>query len=197
MVFSKSDGMASLLPHRDRLRRAVHAAWGRWLTDIRPRYVSSGPRSGRNVVHDLLVEELGREFSGVPGCGIVQRAHRNLLIIDDRLILTIKHLNDRRRPVNYPTETARAFNEQAPLPGFPEGVRLVLGYVLDELELRIVDTCVILPNGEENVWCVSLESDRSSEIHELLPRIEVGTRRPRVRLKESVRKRKDRDASGE
>jgi hypothetical protein len=196
-LISKKDGMTRLLPYTGKLRAAVREAWRRWLHDFKPKYLSAGPRSERNLVHDLIVEELGKAFAAVPRCGLTKRENRNLLILDDDLILAVKHLNTRRRPANYPTETALAFNDQQTLPGFLEGVHLILGYVLDELEMEIEDVCVILPNGSTNAWCHSLDSDRSSEIRELLPRPESATRQPRARVKDGAREKRNRNGTRE
>jgi len=136
-------------------------AWGEVVSDPRStRY--QFPRTRSNIMFDEMTR-IAREVIGDDQDVIEHREHGSVLwIIRERLLLRYKKLDTRRRPMNIRTqrtidllsqpETYRA----VPLPFGPLPTaampRVVVGYVLNELQTDIKELLLVLTNKGVNYW---------------------------------------------
>ena len=81
-------------------------------------------------------------------------------VIDEKLILRFKHLDENLDSKNYPTLQSEAWRLQFPLDGIPRCERVELGYRLDITGTVIKDAFVILGEGKLKYWIWQVWGDR-------------------------------------
>lgn len=86
--------------------------------------------------------------------GVVMQRHGNgrFFIVDERLVLRIKHANERYRVWDHATPRALARAEQQSFPTLPPLVHLDFCYRLDITGTVVRDAMVILHSGREQLW---------------------------------------------
>ena len=86
--------------------------------------------------------------------GIVMQRHGNgrFFIVDEKLVLRIKHANERYRVWDHATPRALARADQLPFPTLPPLVHLDFCYRLDITGTVVLDAMVILHSRQEQVW---------------------------------------------
>ena len=86
------------------------------------------------------------------GVRLVDNGERYCFVVDDRITLRIKHLNERFQTRNYRTRRAVAWDAQLPFPGIPNLVKLDFGYRLDLTGTKVTSAIIMLNNNKESVW---------------------------------------------
>ena len=108
------------------------------------------PRSRASNIHDLACHRARVEFSsGTDGVWIVEvRNGHTLVEIEEKLLLRLKKLNERKNPSNARTNFIRLYEAGAELPGIPpKAQRATLGYRLNALQTTIRDVRITSRDG--------------------------------------------------
>lgn len=74
------------------------------------------------------------------------------IVVDEKVIIRFKLLNNQLRVSNYPTNHTEDWKLQIPMPGIPLCARLHYGYRMDITGTKIKDAFIILPQGSINEW---------------------------------------------
>ena len=154
-------------PYENDLVQVIHEAWRRWST-LAPQFAKPTPRMRANVVHDLMVEEARKRFRNLPDVDVVDPPPRFLLRFEGRILVHFKKLDRRLRSHNYPTQLALAFGQQYQLPGIPDGTRITVGYLLDELCTEVNSVHAVLRKGNEIAWSYQLSTDALADRTDVL-----------------------------
>ena len=100
-------------------------------------------------------------------------------------MIRFKKLDRNGQSRSYLTPSQRRwFEDKARLPEMPpEAVRLVAGYVLDEISANLARVLVTKPRGHSGVmWCIELAEGGSVKVVEM-PRLPMEPKAPVVRSK--------------
>lgn len=97
--------------------------------------------------------------------GISREKHGNrpYYIVDDKLVLRFKRVDDAYRSWNHPTSRARAWDAQASFSTMPPMAKLELGYRLDVTGTVVMDAAVILNYKGRSLWRWQIWGRRVSE----------------------------------
>ena len=89
---------------------------------------------------------------GDVGISLEKHGNRPYFIVEDKVVLRFKHVDDAYRSWNHPTSRARAWDAQASFPTMPPMAKLELGYRLDLTGTIIKDAAVILNYRGRSLW---------------------------------------------
>ena len=180
-----------LEPHHPAIRQVITNAWGKWLSlDGRHRYaLSAYPTVRANVIWGFIQDETKRLFQGRPIRPIFSN-NTTTFLIDNQVLIRFKKLNERGGSNNFPTNRSLQFNENLDLPGIPSGLRVDVGYVLNDLETAINSIMVSYRKGDEVIWTYDIESHVIAPVEQIRKDIDQPTtvthRRIRPRMKNKV-----------
>jgi hypothetical protein len=148
-----NDARSSLQPRMwvfaGALRRAVEA----WNEDGVSKHHTGLTESTRAVfISDLWYQYSSEKLRDDPDVSLETCGTRHFYIIDEKLTLRFKHLNEAYRSWNRRTSRSEAWDLQLPFPTIPPMPRLDLGYRLDITGTVIVAALVVHRRGEEPIW---------------------------------------------
>ena len=86
------------------------------------------------------------------GVSLDRHGNRSYYIVDNLLVLRLKHVDNSYRSWNHPTSRARAWDAQASFPTIPPIAKLELGYRLDLTGTSVRDAVVMLNYKGESLW---------------------------------------------
>jgi hypothetical protein len=153
----------------DRLEECVKEAWKEFRGVQAALYPEMRVRVRRNLLQGLVVKQIERAFAGVPGFHIIDsKCGRVLLVVADRVVLQFRHIRDGFKTANINTKTAREFDEQRYIDGFPPLPRITIGYRLDKLETAVSGVYVIFNVGKRTEWHYPLNDAGSGSAVEVL-----------------------------
>lgn len=136
--------LAVLSKHRDRIWRVGTVPFLRYLRYYPDQSIHS-PRSRASIVSDLMIFQARKEFD-VPGIKVIDLPHphtRTLFIVDNKILLRLKMMDESGRTRNVPTKFIKDFELDRELPGIPPRPhRMTLGYVLDPMQTRVSQVIV-------------------------------------------------------
>lgn len=132
---------------------AASTAVTSWASDFH--HVALGQTTRAWAISDLFYF-YAREYQAVDD-GVVYGETRGqrYFVVEDRVLMRFKMLDDFLESSNYPTNQALDFVGQEPIPDFPPFDRLHIGYRLDITGLLLRDAFVTLPIGRPerfNAW---------------------------------------------
>jgi len=193
MIISQSDVFGVLEPHIPTIRECVHAG----LDDFNVNYDSErfrlSARSRASVIRDLIFFHVRRLFEGVKGVKILQKETFEGLLVEQRILLRIKKLNNKKQASNLPTRQALDFsNQQLCFEGFlPPIACLNLGYIPDKAWVCAEEIVIACPNSmKTNAWYIDITEDKYVEKAPVFPIVEgkVSNTVPRVRAKSQIKR---------
>ena len=156
-----------LRSHEPELSDCVCVGWRRW-QEFAPRFASPSARTRANVVNEFIVEEARRRFGSTSEVDVVDPPPRFLLRFGGRVLVQFKKVDCHLRSRNYPTQLALAFDRQYHLTGIPEGARITIGYLLDDLAVNVQSVHAILRAGSRIAWSYELRGATSVKRPEVL-----------------------------
>ena len=114
--------------------------------------------------------------------GVVLRNDQlqRFLVIDERIILRFKLIDNNFHSRNYPTKRAIQWSLQKPFAGIPQCERLELGYRLDITGTIVRDAFVLLKVGDRIVWMWQIGGERIDTFPIQLELRPSGTQEPQV-----------------
>lgn len=187
IFYDETTVRAQLEPHHDELRACVVGAWRRWPSVARA-VARPGPSFRAHAMNELMIDEARGRFGDVPGVRIVELDHkantdRIVLSVDPDVVVQFKKLDTDFRTRNYPTQRARAFDAQRPLPGIPPGCRVTVGYQLNTPGTDLVAVVVACQGPRGPHWWYELEEADQSKLGTVSPLVRTRVRpKPQLML---------------
>lgn len=117
-----------------------------------------------NMIYDRLVQLIRRVLDGNPRIAMTTRGRMLRLVVDSRILIRFKKLDDSLRARNVRTDSQRRDYFQLWLPGMeePQLTKITFGYRLNETATEILGRYVTCPkNWEENHWTAALDDPAS------------------------------------
>ena len=158
-ILDENSARRILKPHLVDLRACVTTAWARYQADVAPLFELPDARMRANVVSSLMANEARKRF---PWAEFIETDNRFNVVLDRRLVVRFKKLNDARLPQNYPTLGALEFELQPELPNMAPFARVTVGYQLDRLQTKIEGVYATCFDGSRRVWEFPLEASSAS-----------------------------------
>lgn len=156
-LIDRAEALEILAPYQEPLYNIVTGAWSVYKTEYPEslRVVHSpGIRAG--IVHDHAVE-LAAKFCATDSRARLETVRGlSLLVIEGRLAIRFKKLDDELHSRGQPTQQNKDFRSQLQLDGIAAPHNLEAGYVLDLLGQNIQEVHVVCPNGKGIYWDISL-----------------------------------------
>jgi hypothetical protein len=187
MSISSEDAKAILAPHISSLQSCVVSGLDEYNRHYGPiRHVHS-PHARAMIIRDHIIFSVKKEFDEVSGVRILNKRGLFLLLINEKLLLRFKKLNNRMLARNYPTKQARKFSEQLSFDGFFVPVTNInVGYIANDLFTSPEKVVVACPNSmSSNEWCIDITPDGLIQDVPVIPVLERDntSNKPRVRVK--------------
>ena len=129
-------------------------------------------------VHRHILNDIEIEIAEIRGLALINVRGLMVLNVHDRALLRFKKMDEEGHSSSYPTDQARNFDRQLPLPGLPQAAtRLTFGYEPDLAFSTIVRILVACPLGARTHWCaqVSEELGGAASWTDITPRRIDGT----------------------
>ena len=135
---SRDQVITVIEPHSEQLYRVGSEPFARYIQEY-PNLALHSPRTRANIVWDLMIDQVQREFRGVRNTEIIMRPSGIVLLaIADKVCFRCKKLDEDGLPSNYPTSAALSWDRDEDLPGIPSALeRLSLGYKLNNLQTAV------------------------------------------------------------
>lgn len=141
--------------HSPALHGCIDRAWSRWLKN--PDVATASKRTRATTVYDYITQEVQQTFGDVRGVTLAWKHGSLNMTIDNAAVIKFKKFRSRKlRTSGIPTNARNHFLRQA---GVLDGMivtHLVVGYLLDELELAPETIAVTCPLGKGNLWALPL-----------------------------------------
>lgn len=130
-IISEVEARNRLKPHHGPLAASIDSAWARWDRGLSVHFPMPSRRTRPTILHDLIIDECRQRLGNAAGINIVSSQGRDLIVIDNVLLIHFKQLNRKLQSRNYPTDMAERFYAQEPLllPNVPDVCRVTIGYI--------------------------------------------------------------------
>ncbi len=188
MSITQDEANSILEKHYDRLCLAVAEGYERYRKY--PHRTLHRRSTRANIVNDEIIARVIEEFDGVPETKLVELRSRGLrfLRIGDRLLLWFKKTDRQRKIRIYPTLPAQRLEEGGQIRLFPGLSVLVVGYLLNHDETKVIRVSVAKSRGhrQKPEWYIDLEP-MESNVETLTPSASNSqSHRPRVVIKKGA-----------
>ena len=153
--------MAVMEPHLALLAGALRRGFATYQTQYPAvvRAAHDNAAAAKNV-HRHILEEVTMAVDGLRGVAMVDARGLNVLNIHDQVVLRFKKMDEEGHSVSYPTEQAKHYDQQLPLPELPAAAtRLTFGYEPDLAFSAIVRVLLACPLGPRPHWCVQVNEE--------------------------------------
>lgn len=144
-----------LAAHSPPLHGCIDRAWNRWLKN--PDVATASKRTRATTVYDYITQEVQQTFGDVEGVTLAWKHGSLHMTVDNAAVIKFKKFRSRKlRTSGIPTNARNHFLRQA---GVLDGMivtHLVVGYLLDDLELATETIAVTCPLGKGNLWTLRL-----------------------------------------
>lgn len=154
-LLSQEQAAELLHQHAPRLNDCLERAWARWLAN--PDAATASKRTRAATVYDYITENVQKTFADVPGVKFAWKHSSLSMTIDNTAIIKFKKFRSRKlRTSGLATKAREEFLTQT---GVFDGMvvtHLVVGYLLDSLELGTEKIAVTCPQGNGNLWVLDL-----------------------------------------
>ena len=161
-LLTEEQAVAILDAHSRSLHGCIDRAWSRWLTN--PDAATASKRTRATTVYDYITQEVQHAFDGVQGVTLAWKHGSLHMTVNNAAVIKFKKFRSRKlRTSGIPTNARNLFLHQA---GVLDGMvvtHLVVGYLLDELELTPETIAVTCPLGKGNAWALPLGPDSAGE----------------------------------
>lgn len=160
MPISEDSAKSVLINYFPTLYRANAYGWEEYHRGIAVTgWLPAMTKRGRaNVVHDLSVDFLIKEFDDDRNVRISEKSGLHLFVFNDMVALRLKKLDEEKKSSNIPTQQAFDYINQCELPTIPKALHLECGYILNSLETEIEGVFLTCPEGDRIAWFIELEN---------------------------------------
>lgn len=172
---SSDDVHGRIGPYHSRLLKCVRNAWKRWSRDHAPKLPGCRISPMRQLVQELIVQEIRAEFQNDPAVEIIEtRQHHFLLSFKaldgfPAIHIRFKHLDDQKLTSNFQTDGSIAYDRHEPIELIPSGLRLNLGYRTDASDAELLDVLITRSHGPTKIlWDYALW-ERGADVSHMPP----------------------------
>lgn len=141
--------------HSPSLHGCIDRAWNRWLEN--PDAATASKRTRATTVYDYITQEIQQTFGDVEGVALAWKHGSLHMTVDNAAVIKFKKFRSRKYSTSgIPTNARNHFLRQADVLDGMVVTHLVVGYLLDELELAPEAIAVTCPLGKGNLWALPL-----------------------------------------
>jgi hypothetical protein len=156
-LLSQDEAADLLGDHASSLRDCVERAWQRW--ERHADFATASKRSRASIVYDYITDEVEKAFAKVDGIRLSWKYGAMRMVVDDSAVIRFKKFRGRRlRTSGISTNARSSFLAQEGVLNGMVVTNLVVGYLLDELELEPAQIAVACPMDSGNLWTLDLDS---------------------------------------
>jgi len=168
-----------------KLYEAVHSGWKAFGDKYPQRHTWRRKASSRHMVWEEIVRQLMIVAANDVGVAAIEHRDTLSLVLDDEVLLRLKHADTGLVTRNYPTDEAQDFdNHDVDLYGFSGLQRVKLCYVPDQFETELIWVGVAASNQGKFLWKIQLDGAGAVSAPEMLPLVQTDTDTAKlVRLK--------------
>lgn len=161
-LLTQQETIALLGPHATTLYECVERAWRRW--ERHPDFATASKRTRASVVYDYITDEAERAFSDVRGVRLTWKYGTLRLVIFDTAVIRFKKFRGRRlRTSGISTNARNSFLAQEGTLNGMVVTNLVVGYLLDQLEMEPARIAMTCPLDDGNLWTLDLAGSMSDD----------------------------------
>jgi len=144
-----------LLDDIDQITRGAHGRYRDYPAQV---LIEHSPRTAATCTYDHMVAMADELWTDRPGIVAIELGGLKLWLIKDVVVLRLKKMDEDGRSRNYPTQQAKDFDRQLPLPGLPDpAIRLTAGYLLDETQTQFRRAQIARPVAPGiTAWCAAI-----------------------------------------
>ena len=153
--------MMVLEPYLSNLVAAVRRGFATYQNEYTPRVKAAHDNAAAaKCVHRHILEEVEFAIDGLGGLALVNARGLMVLNVHDRALLRFKKMDEEGHSASYPTQQAKSFDRQLPLPNLPpSATRLTFGYEPDLAFSEIVRLLTACPLGPRTLWCAQITEE--------------------------------------
>lgn len=153
---------------------AVHDGWSSFEANYPSRHLWRRKSSSRAMVWEEIVRKLAAVSASDDGTKLIEHRDTVSLVIEDEILLRLKHANTALITQNFPTEEAQAYDDhEVDLFGFSGLQRVKLCYVLDEFESSLIWVGVTATHKGKLLWKIELKGEGAALAVSELPLVEI------------------------
>ena len=160
MPIPLEEHVRQLLLERDRgvqIYQAVVDGWSAFQERYPQRHQWRRKSSSRAMVWEEIVRRLAEICAADEGLVLVEHRDTISLVLEDEVLLRLKHADSSLITRNYPTEEAQAFDDhEVDLYGFAGLQRVKLCYVVDQFEQNLIWVGVMASKMGNFLWKIEL-----------------------------------------
>lgn len=150
-----------LAAHEPRLAGIYERAWAK-VTAMPERASFDLKRTVATVMHQMTMNELRAEYHGERGVHLMEEHETIRLLVDRRVAIRLKKMDERGYTRAAPTQATLAFTTpEKPLPfsqeDLPDLCSVDVGYVLNELGTRLEDILVAARDRDAVLWSYAID----------------------------------------
>jgi hypothetical protein len=168
IFLSEEEVRVRLAPHLAFLTSLPHRAVEKYMKEVAPAFATRWPRARAATIHAIMVEAM----AAYDAANMVFARGRWLWRVAADLVVQFKMLGSAGLPRNFPTPAALAFDAQTVLTHMPAGMRVTLGYTLDEDSGEVMSVRVVAQDGPRSLF--SFEPDAVQAVLPLIAPISAG-----------------------
>lgn len=152
---------------------AVRSGWKAFQDNYPQRHLWRRKSSSRHMVWEEVVGRLAAFTAKDDGITLVEHKDTVSLIVDDEVLLRLKHANTALITQNYPTDEAQAFDDHdLDLYGFEGLQRVNLCYVVDQFERELIWIGIKASLNGKFLWKIELDGAGAVDAPIQLPFVE-------------------------
>ncbi len=126
------------------------------------------------MVWEEIVRKLAAVSASDDGMKLIEHRDTASLVIENEILLRLKHANTALITQNFPTEEAQAYDDhEVDLFGFSGLQRVKLCYVLDEFESSLIWVGVTATQKGKLLWKIELKGEGAALAVSELPLVEI------------------------
>lgn len=149
---------------------SVQDGWKAFQNNYPQRHLWRRKSSSRHMVWEEVVKRLAAFASSDDGIALIEHRDTVSLVVDDELLLRLKHADTSLITRNYPTEEAQAFDDHdVDLYGFEGLQRVKLCYVADQFERELIWVGIMASVNGKFLWKIELDGAGAVEAAIQLP----------------------------
>ena len=149
---------------------AVHDGWKAFQDHYPQRHQWRRKSSSRHMVWEEVTKRLAAIASSDDGVSLVEHRDTVSIVVDNEVLLRLKHADPSLITRNYPTEEAQAFDDhQVDLYGFAGLQRVKLCYVADQFERNLIWVGIMASVNGRYLWKIELDGGGAVESPIQLP----------------------------
>lgn len=155
-LLDHSEAETILTPYLDLLDNVIQSAFDRYHS-LEDKHEHT-PRSRASLIHDFIVINAEKEFSGKQGIECYYTYGLFTVSFYDKVMVRFKKLDSRMKASNIPTHQALCFEtqEQLSFPSFPQQTTVTAGYIPSSTWTEIVQKVITCYKNKKLLWVIPI-----------------------------------------